>query len=159
VKTATRFRINALPLEPFVPFFAMGDADLAKQNVRRCICDERPGFPCRVSLVDAEPGERLILLPFEHLVLATPYRSSGPIFVREQARQANLEVNEVPEVVRNRLLSIRAYDEVGIMVGAEVAEGRNLEDQIGRFFADAKVGFLHLHNAKPGCFSCRVDRI
>lgn len=159
VNKVQRFRIRALPLERFISFFAMNDVELAKHNARRCIADEKPGFPCRVSLVDAEPGERLILLPFEHLDVASPYRSSGPIFVREQALQADLDVNEVPEVVRHRLLSVRAYDAAGTMTGAEVTEGRELAHQVRRFFADAKVAFLHVHNARPGCYSCRVDRV
>ncbi|MBI3407856.1 MAG: DUF1203 domain-containing protein [Planctomycetes bacterium] len=137
----------------------MDDSELAKHSARRCVADQKPGFPCRVSLVDAEPGERVILLPFEHHDVASPYRASGPIFVRERAQQADLDVNELPEVVRHRLLSIRAYDHAGLMIGAEVAEGRDLEVQIGCFFADAKVAYLHLHNARPGCYSCRVDPV
>ena len=154
----SRFRISGLPLDAFTPLFALGDAELARRSVCRCVADKKPGFPCRVSLVDAEPGERVLLLAFEHHDVASPYRASGPIFVREQARPANLDVNEVPEVVRERLLSVRAYDAAGLMIGAEVAEGGELKVQIGRFFADPKVAYLHMHNARPGCYSCRVDR-
>src|SRR5262249_25942493 len=124
----------------------------------RCLADKKPGFPCRVSLLDAEPGERLILVPFSHQAVDSPYRASGPIFVREGAKQAILDVNEVPESVRGRLFSIRAYDSNGLMLDAEVAEGCELEAQIERFSALPAVAYLHLHNARPGCYSCRVDR-
>jgi hypothetical protein len=33
-----------------------------------------------------------------------------------------------------------------------------LEEVIARFFADPQVAYLHLHNARPGCYNCRVDR-
>jgi hypothetical protein len=44
------------------------------------------------------------------------------------------------------------------MVASEVVEGKNLEQQVETFFANEQTAYLHLHNAKPGCFSCRVDR-
>src|SRR5262249_19577580 len=127
MKTSVPFRITALPVEPFVPLFSRSDAELATFGARRCVADKKPGFPCRVSLVDAEPGERVILLPFSHHAVDSPYQASGPIFVREGARQADLDVGEVPELLRERLLSIRAYDSCGLMVDAEVGEGRELE--------------------------------
>ena len=152
------FRLVALPVEAFAHLFDRSEPELAAHGAQRCIVDAQPGFPCRVSLVDAELGERVILLPFTHHDTPSPYRGVGPIFVREHARTANLEVNEVPEMIRRRLLSIRAYDRNGIMIGAEVAEGSSLEAQIERFFLDAAVKSLHLHNARPGCFNCRVER-
>jgi hypothetical protein len=158
MKTSVSFRIRALPVNLFAPLFSLIDAELTKHHARRCVVDKKPGFPCRVSLVDAEPGERVILLPFPHHAVESPYQASGPIFVRENAREAILDVGEVPESVRQRLLSIRAYDQAGVMVDAEVAEGRELEAQIERFFADSRVACIHLHNARPGCYSCRVDR-
>ncbi len=152
------FRLVALPVESFAHLFDLSDEELATHHARRSIADTMPGFPCRVSLVDAEPGERLILLPFMHHDTHSPYRATGPIFVREHARTVKLDVNEVPMMIRRRLLSIRAYDRQGMMVGAQVAEGSTLEDQIQRFFDNAEVESLHLHNARPGCFNCRVER-
>ncbi len=152
------FQITALPVEPFQPLFQMTDAELAERGAKRCIADASPGYPCRVSLEDAAPGETLILLPFAHQATDSPYRASGPIFVRVGARQARLGVNEVPEAVRRRLLSVRAYDACEFMVDAEVTEGAALEEVIEQFFADNQVAFLHLHNARPGCYACRVDR-
>jgi hypothetical protein len=155
----THFRIAGLPLTPFEPLFALADAELGRHGARRCIVDSKPGYPCRVSLVDAEPGERVILLPYPHHDVPSPYRASGPIYVREHACEAVPGIDEVPESVRSRLLSVRAYDETGFMVGAGVTEGRDLEDAVGQFFGDERVAYLHLHNARPGCYSCRVDRV
>jgi hypothetical protein len=71
---------------------------------------------------------------------------------------ARLEVNEIPQVARHRLMSVRAFDSNGFMLASDVVEGRDLENKIADFFANESVAYLHLHNAKPGCFSCRVDR-
>ena len=152
------FQITALPAEQFSPLFEMSAEQLARQGARRCIADAKPGYPCRVSLEDAAPGETLILLPFVHHDTDSPYRASGPVFVRVGARQAQPRANEVPDSVRLRLLSVRAYDAQGLMLDAEVTKGAALEAVIDRFLAEPQVSYLHLHNARPGCYSCRVER-
>ncbi|MBV9989687.1 MAG: DUF1203 domain-containing protein [Alphaproteobacteria bacterium] len=152
------FRATGLALSPFEPLFALDDAELARRDMRRMVADAKPGFPCRVSLEDAEPGETLILLPFEHQDAQSPYRSSGAIFVRERAGEAFDRVDQVPPVLRGRLLSLRAYDGAGLMVDADIVEGRDVEAAIERFFARDDVSYLHVHNAKRGCYACRIDR-
>src|SRR5437868_13482654 len=104
------FRYIGLPVKSFAPLFALDSEALAVQGIRRMIVDEKPGFPCRVTLDDAEPGERVLLLPFEHQPAHSPYRASGPIFVRENARTAFDRTGEPPPVLRGRTLSVRAYD-------------------------------------------------
>lgn len=155
---ALSFRISALPREPFEALFALDDLALARQGIRRRLAREKPGYPCRVSLEDAEVGEALLLLPFEHHPVASPYRASGPIYVREGARQAFPAVNEVPAQLRTRLLSARAYSAKGMMRDAAVVEGAELEGALEALFADASVAYVHLHNARPGCFAARVER-
>jgi len=152
------FRFVALPRERFEPLFELSAEELLARGARRCTVDSKPGFPCRVSLIDAEVGEQVILLPFAHHETTSPYQGSGPIFVREQAEHACPGVNEVPEMIRRRLLSVRAYDGDGIMVSAEVCEGVNLEEHIQRFFENEDVEYLHIHSARPGCYNCRVER-
>jgi hypothetical protein len=111
-----------------------------------------------VSLRDAEAGETLLLLNYEHLAVATPYRSRYAIYVREYAEEARVPVNEVPDVLRRRLLSLRAFDKQGMLLEADVADGRDIEPHIERMFEQRGVEYLHVHNAKPGCFAARVDR-
>jgi len=153
------FRLVGLAAENFEPFFAMSDAELAALGARRVVADEAVGFPCRVSLADAEPGDELLLLPFEHLSTRSPYRAGGPVFVRRGAGRAVLAPGEIPPYVTRRLMSVRAYDAQDMMVDAEVCEGRDVRGVIDRMIADAAVAFIHLHNAKRGCFSCRVERV
>jgi hypothetical protein len=153
------FQIVSLPLEPFAPLFALDDEQLRARGAKRYVADRQPGFPCRVSLLDAAPGERVLLVPFTHQDADSPYRASGPIFVRENALQASIGVNEVPGSLRLRLLSVRAYDADGLMVEADVIDGHHLETVIDRLFNEPRgVDYLHVHFARPGCFACRVDR-
>ena len=152
------FQIIALPAERFATLFRHNDAELQEIGARRMVVDDKPGFPCRVSLVDAELGETVILTPFVHHDVASPYRASGPIFVRSGAKTASPAVDEVPIMFRHRNLSLRAYDGAGMMVGAEVLNGRELETLVRRLFAAESVSYLHIHNAGPGCYNCRVVR-
>jgi hypothetical protein len=152
------FQIVGLRLTNFQSLFPLNDLELARKGARRLIVDAKPGFPCRVSLEDAEIGEQVILLPFSHHDVDSPYRASGPIFVRENAREARLAPGEIPEVVASRTISLRAYDDAGIMLNGEVVPGRELKSRIGELFANPKVSYLHLHNAGAGCYSCRVER-
>lgn len=153
------FRFVALPAEQFAPLFGRSDAELEAIGIRRMIVDEKPGSPCRVSLADAEVGETVLLLPFVHHDVSSPYRASGPIFVRSGAATAQPAAGEIPLMFRHRLLSVRAYDGGAMMTGAAVVQGSELEDSIGRLFADDRVSYLHIHNASPGCYNCRVERV
>ena len=154
------FRISGLPAAPFVPLFGLSDTDLHARGARRWRAEAgSPPMPCRVSLRDAVPGEASILLTFPHQTAAlSPYQASGPIFVREGVGETARFVNHVPEQQRVRLLSVRAYDEEGLIVDAEVVEGTELEPLIDRFLGRREVAYLHAHNARRGCYSCRIDR-
>lgn len=152
------FRIHALPRDLFSPLFALPDDALHARDIRRVVADGRPVYPCRVSLQDAGEGERLLLLPHAHHVVDTPYRASGPVYVREAAVEATPDVGEVPALLRTRLLSLRAYDARGMMVWADVRPGTELEAGLDELFALERTDYVHLHYAKPGCYACRAVR-
>jgi hypothetical protein len=152
------FLIHALPADTFAPLFALDDDELRARDMRRMIADGRPVYPCRVSLQDATESERLLLLPYDHHPVSTPYRASGPVYVREAAVQAMPSVDEVPELLRRRVLSLRAYDAHGMMVWADVMPGTEVETGIAQLFELERTAYLHLHYAKPGCYACRVER-
>ncbi len=151
-----KFQLVGLAREPFEYLFELSDDELRKHGAVRCITTENPGFPCRVSLEDAEVGEELLLLPYMHQPAASPYRASGPIFIRRNARQSRVPAGEIPSYVSRRLMSVRAYDSEDIMVEASVCEGTLAAGELERLFGDGAVAYVHLHNAKQGCFSCAV---
>ena len=154
----TNFRIVGLSAAQFAPLFAMSADQLAKRGARRMRVDSKPGFPCRVSLADADLGETVILLPFVHHEVASPYRAAGPIFVRENAAEADLSTSEIPELVSIRTLSVRAYDNNSMMIDCAVVAGSEIKPHIEKLFADPDIAYLHLHNAAAGCYSCKVER-
>ncbi|RYY38127.1 MAG: DUF1203 domain-containing protein [Sphingomonadales bacterium] len=152
------FVIEGLDPAPFRPLYGLSDAALAERRVVRMIVDAKPGFPCRVTLEDAAPGEAVLLVNHEHLAVASPYRSAHAIFVREGAEAIGRFEGEVPVQLSGRLLSVRAFDAAGMMTDADVVEGIDLEGLIARSFGDPAVAYLHVHNARRGCFAARVDR-
>ncbi len=152
------FRITGLSSKPFEYLFGMNDADLARHNAKRYVANARPGFPCRVTLEDAEAGETLLLVPHAHQISQTAYAAKGPIFVRERSNTPAAFEAEVPEQIKTRLISLRAYASDGMMLDADVAEGRDLEPVIERFFANPDVGYLHAHFARRGCYAALIER-
>ncbi|HEY2751825.1 DUF1203 domain-containing protein [Phenylobacterium sp.] len=152
------FIVSGLPLEPFRPLFGLSDEALAQQGVLRLKVDAKPGFPCRITLEDAEPGETVLLLNYEHQPAETPYRSRHAIFVNERACETRRAFNEIPGALRERaILSLRAYDEVGMMLDAAIVPGADLETAIERLLALPGVSYLHAHNAGRGCYAARID--
>ena len=153
---AIRFR--GISPGPFRHLHGLTDDALAARGMRRMTADAKPGYPCRVTLEDAEPGERLLLLPYEHQPAHSPYRASGPIFVRETA-ETTYDDTRVPPVLASRRLSLRAYDATDSIVASDVVMiGGDVEAALEELFARQDTSYVHIHNAGHGCFSCRADR-
>ena len=152
------FRISGLASRQFAHLFGRPDDVLAANGAVRRIVDEHPGYPCRIALVDAPLGRPVLLVNYEHLPVATPFRSRHAVYVQEDAEAAALAVGEVPAVLRRRVLSVRAFDRAGMMVDADIVDGVSLEPVVERLLGIAETEFLHVHFAKPGCFAARVDR-
>ncbi|MEX0735233.1 MAG: DUF1203 domain-containing protein [Steroidobacteraceae bacterium] len=147
-------------LEPalFERLFDLDVGTLAARGMRWMRADAPVGFPCRISLEDAPVGEPVLLLPFAHQDSRSPYRASGPIFVRRGREKAARILNELPPYLTLRPLSVRAYDAADDMVDADVVDGAQAAPLIERFLARDDVSYLHVHFARRGCFACRVDR-
>jgi hypothetical protein len=151
------FRITGLPAEQFAGLFSLSDQELVARGAVRRIADGE-GYPCRISLTDAEPGQEVILTHFEHQPANTPYRASHAIYVRKGEKTYDA-MDQVPEQLRLRLLSVRAFDGKGMMVGADAVDGKELEGVIERLLlGDDRADYLHVHYAKPGCYAARIER-
>lgn len=154
----TNFLVKAVAESKFRSLMKSNNEVLASQNARWITVDATPGYPCRVSLVDANIGEKVLALNFTHHDVKSPYKASGPIFVRENATMAEFEMNEVPKLLRHRFLSVRAYNATNMMVGTQLAHGAELESAIKKQFQDPETEYIHIHNAGPGCFNCSIYR-
>jgi hypothetical protein len=152
---AMSFRIKGLPAEQFQELFTLSDDALKARNVIRRTAAHNA--PCRVSLTDAEVGQEVLLVNFEHLAVDNPYRSRYAIWVRPGERTFDA-IDQVPEQLRKRVLSLRAWDERDLMVGHDVVDGKAVEGSIEKLFADPRTAYIHAHFAGPGCFAARIDR-
>jgi len=157
-RVVVTFRITGLDPEPFRQLFGLPADELRKHRAVRYLVDAKPGYPDRIEVRDAEPGESVLLLNYTHQPADNPYRSSHAIFVLEGASAAYDRVDEVPDVMRIRPMSLRAFDSDDLMVDADVVDGHELERLIERFLADPRVAYLHAHYARRGCYAARVDR-
>ena len=100
----------------------------------------------------------MLLLPYLHQAAASPYRASGPAYVRRGVRQRSLAVDEVPTNIGSRLISLRAYAAAHMRVAANVCDGSLAGADIDAHFEQPEVAYIHLRFAKRGCFSCQVLR-
>lgn len=139
--------------------FDLTKEELVVKGVIKMVVDVKPGYPCRVSLKDAEIGEDVILFPFKHHLTNSPYQASGPIFVRKNAKIVDLKVNEIPKMLFMRLQSLRIYNEKGIMIDAKTLEGKNIRKEIELIFKNKQASYIQIHNANPGCYNCQVNRV
>lgn len=147
------FQLVGLDPQPFAPLFELDDATLHARGLRRVTASADFGFPCRVSLEDAAVGQELLLLSYTHQPAPGPYHAAGPIFVRRGAVQRRLPPGEVPPSVTRRLISLRAYDERHDIVAADVVDGSEVAARLAALFDTPAVRYVHLHNAKRGCYA------
>jgi hypothetical protein len=152
------FQISPLNIDKFSHLFGQDRDSLSRQGVLRLVADSDPGYPCRVSLQDAKVGESVLLMNYEHQPMPTPFRSSHAIYVREAASPTKPEKNEIPKVLRHRFLSVRAFDAAGMIIDADVIDGKRLESLIERMFTNGCIDYLHIHNAKLGCYLALAER-
>lgn len=151
------FRIQGLDPALFANLHALSADALAARGIERVRVTEKPAAPCRISLDDAEIGESVLLLSYDHQPADTPYHQQGPIFVREtQARFDGVGV--MPMAMARRTLSLRGFDQNHMMIEADLAEGAEAAAMIAAFFANPKVAYIHAHYARRGCYAARIDR-
>ncbi len=152
------FRVTGLNPAQFADLHARSDAELAMRGARRVRVESKPAAPCRISLDDAEIGEHVILLNYDHQPADTPYRQQGPIFVRET--NARFEaVDAIPPALARRTLSLRAFGADHMMEAAVLSEGAEAVAAIEKLFANPAVAYIHAHYATRGCYAALIERV
>ena len=152
------YRIEGLKREACSAWLGLSDAELARCGARRVTADSKPGFPCRVTLEDAEPGESLILFHHVSHDVPTPFRSAYAVYVRESAREAACFVDEPAPVFEGRALGLRGFDEEGMLRGALLALPGEADSKIRALLERPEIATIHAHNAAAGCFAARIVR-
>lgn len=153
------FRITGLSPAPFKHLYGLSEEALASHGAERHIAHLTPGFPDRVELRDANPGETLLLLNFTHQGADNPYRASHAIFVLEGAETAYESIGKIPAVLRIRAISFRSFDNNDRLVDADLAQGMKQEKAIQRLLDNPQVSYIQAHYAKPGCYAARITRV
>lgn len=138
--------------------FLQSTKELAAKSIFRKQITQADGAPCRLSLADLEPGESVLLLNYQHLPETSPFQSSHAIYVGENRKDVRLSVNEVPEVMQCRLLSVRFFGQHQMLLDAEVVDGMELSNTLDEGFQRHDISFVDIHYAKPGCWAARAHR-
>ena len=121
------------------------------------VADEKPGFPCRQCLRDAEVGEELLLVSYDPFTASSPYRCASPIFIHSKPCEPDQSA-DLPVQLTSRTLSIRAFDAAAMMLDAALIDGTDLSKTIDRLLDNPSVEVLHVHNEPRGCWAARVER-
>jgi len=150
------YRIEGLAPEAYESLFEMVDGELAARKAVRVIADG-PGFPCRVSLAEAEPGEELILVNHVSNDVEGPFRTSHAIYVRKGAAAAAF-ADEAPACLDGRTISLRGFDEAGMLRDGQLALPGEADARIRALFAAPEIATIHAHTATFGCFLARIER-
>ncbi|HEY4092510.1 MAG TPA: DUF1203 domain-containing protein [Luteibacter sp.] len=152
------YRIRGIDPSPFFPLYGLPDAELKQRGIRRVIAGDDTGYPERIELRNARRGESLLLLNFTHQPAPGPYHASHAVFVREGAMAAAELIDEVPEVMAQRMISLRAFDGEHLIDHATLTDGRQLDEAIRRMLRVANVAYIQAHYAAYGCFAAQIDR-
>lgn len=152
------YRITGLSPETFAELIGASDDALAAHNAVRVTASADKGFPCRISLEDAKLGETLILLNHTSHDVATPYRSSYAIYIREAQDVPGDYVDATPPVFEGRPIALRGFDDGGMLRDAALALPGEADAKIRTLFESSNIAYIHAHNAAHGCFAAKVER-
>jgi hypothetical protein len=152
--TATTSTFRLVPI-------GLVEADaLRERGGRVYVADEKPGYPCRQCLRDAEVGDELILVSHDPFDRDSPYRGPSPIFLHRASCEpyAGESSDELPTQLTCRQLSVRLFDSAAMMIDAAVIDGRELQGTIDRMLGTEAGHVIHVHNASRGCWAATVER-
>lgn len=116
--------------------------------------------PCRQCLQFSVPGQTVLLGSFHLAAPAGVYWSASPIFLHEAPCHPYDLMNDIPPIVRDSLVSIRAYDQDDMCLYdlGHVGNGDTILDRLRGVLDDPRSAYVNIHTAKPGCLLCRVER-
>jgi hypothetical protein len=117
-------------------------------------------YPCRHCLREASGEQGMLLLSHQAPEPRSVYGHPTAIFLCAQACARFDAPDTVPEIVRNRQVSLRAFNSDGMMLytANELVEGAGHDAAIRRIFDRAEVAFINVHTTKAGCMLCHIAR-
>ena len=150
--------ISGLDPADFAHFVDLPDDQLAALGAARMTADAYPGYPCRVTLDDAQAGETLLLVNHCSHDAANAYRATHAMFVSETALSPATYRNQIPPALDRRILSLRGFDRAGMMRDAVLVQPGEADPAVRKLLADPAIDHVDAHNATRGCFAARIER-
>ena len=153
------FKCVPIPTETADCFRRTGMDD--NGNMLRRVISDGSGAPCRHCLRNAKAGDAMLLGSYNLPGPLGIYWTPSPIFLHEAPCPRYAGENEIPEIVRTYLVSVRSYDtnDQCIYDLGQAVDGLNVDPVLDRAVSDPRTKFVNIHTAKPGCMLCRVERI
>ena len=148
------FRINPLPTA--VAESARLVAASGQSDHKAIVADSPHAYPCRHCLRWADPGETMILFPFQSIPAGAPYAESGPIFVHQEPCERYSAIDAYPAAFRQGRV-VRGYNAQNEIIAAELPNG-DPEPVLEAMLADLEISFLHVRSVTHGCYTMKVER-
>jgi hypothetical protein len=117
-------------------------------------------YPCRHCLREASGKPGMLLLSYQTPEPKSVYGHPTAIFMCASDCDRFNQPDMIPDIVRNRLVSFRAFrsDRMMIYDASEIAEGNGHDAAVRRIFARDDVAYINAHTARPGCLLCHIER-
>jgi hypothetical protein len=154
----SHFRCLPVPTETGDRWRATGVDDFGNTLVRMA---SDGAAPCRHCLREAAAGAEMLLGSYRMPGPTGIYWTPSPIFLHAEPCVAYDQADHVPDTVRARLVSVRAYDAAQMCLYdlGQAVEGGDVDPFLARAISDPRTEFVNIHTAKPGCMLCRVERL
>lgn len=156
---AMTYRITGLDAAKFSRLFTLSDGGIVEHQAIRRVADAKPDFACRIGLREVGIGEELILLHYEHQPMRSPYQPGHAIYVGRSSAETYDRINEIPESLMLRRVSLRAFNSAHFIVDACLAEPSTLESSLKNLLGKKDVTYIHAHYAKFSCYAARIERV
>ena len=151
----SKFRVVALPTA--VAEAARKAAAEGRSDHRLITVDSPHSAPCRHCLQWAEPGERVVLFPYDAIAPGQPYSERGPIFVHADGCSRYTDPG-YPDAFRSGRV-FRAYDAGNNIIDATLPNGDEPETVIEKLFENPDTAFVHARSDTRGCYTFKIEKI
>ena len=152
------YRCVALSTDDALRYRAAAVDDFG-HSIQRVVAQKT--YPCRHCLREASGANGMLLLSHQAPEPRSVYGHPTAIFLCAQGCARFDEPDAIPDIVRNRHVSLRAFKSDGMMLydANELVQREGHDAAIRRIFECKAVAFINAHTAKAGCMLCHIVRV
>jgi hypothetical protein len=150
--------ISGLDGNVFAHLFGKDEHYLAAHRAVRVRAETASRYPDRIALRDVPEGENAILINHVYQSAESPYFGTHAIYIHEGAITPGLYVDQIPDYLATRLLSLRAFNDQHRIMTADVTPGHEAERLILQLLDRPDTRYIHAHSARFGCYLCLIER-